>query len=149
MTISKKKSTESLSAEKKIEAPIPSRRTKTVKLSRGELVHLRDLFGLLLPPAATKTLSQALAEHANRPMVEACLWRKLERACESMGVPLGDDAPDFAVSIGSVPELTVFQIEADTDDGQSENLDAAFSTLEEEDDGKSVKKPKVGSKGRT
>lgn len=126
----------------------PPKKLIAVKLTRGELIHVRDLFGVLLPSAAAKTLSQSLAERAGRPMVEACLWRKLERACESMGVPLGDDAPDFAVSIGSVPELTVFQIETDADDGSNEGGDLETILEVEDVPEKSVKKPRA-SKGRT
>lgn len=96
--------------------PVTPRRTVLVKLTQAELVHIRDLFGILLPPAATQTLSQALAECKGRAIVEACLWRKLSKAAAAAGVPLGDDAPDFAVSISSVPSIGVFQIEPDDDD---------------------------------
>jgi hypothetical protein len=86
-------------------------RTAVVTLTQGELIHLRDLFGVLLPPAASQTLSQALAHRVGRPMLEAKLWRKLLAACSELGVPVGDGAPDFAVAVDVAPSIGVFKIE--------------------------------------
>jgi hypothetical protein len=102
----------------------PAKKLVPVRFTPVELLHLRDLFGILLPPAATKTLSQALAERTGRSMVEACLWRKLTQACMTAGIPMGDDAPDFVVAPAGVPELTVSQIEADGAEGSGDD-DAA------------------------
>ena len=104
-------------------------RTAVLKFTQGELVHLRDLFGILLPSAASQPLSQALAVRAGRQVLEARLWRKLAKACESMNIPMGDDAPDFTVAVDSVPSIGIFQVDADEQD-DSESTGEGGSVLD-------------------
>jgi hypothetical protein len=89
------------------------RKTYELRLTKMELVHLRDLFSVLLPPAAEKTLSQALAELAGRTVIESLLWQKIGIAAESADIPMGDDAPDYIAAPSSTPAISVFQIAAE------------------------------------
>jgi hypothetical protein len=41
---------------------IKKRKTYELKLTKFELVHLRDMLGVLLPPDMNRTLSESLAE---------------------------------------------------------------------------------------
>ena len=88
-------------------------KTFSLRLTRFELLHLRDLFSVLLPPDLERTLSQALAAAEERPMVEAKLWQKVSEACLSAGLPTGDDAPDFVASAVSTPQIGVFRLAVD------------------------------------
>jgi hypothetical protein len=81
-----------------------------IKFTVDELVHLRDLFSILLPPDASRTLSQSLAQSEHRTMIEAKLWSKLNKLFADAGIPLGDEAPDFAVAPDAPPSLGVYQL---------------------------------------
>ncbi|NBW09581.1 MAG: hypothetical protein EBR82_16305 [Caulobacteraceae bacterium] len=89
---------------------IKKNKTTQVKLTKLELVHLRDLMSVLLPPEATKTLSAALAEVESRPIVESILWKKIAAACEEAGLPVADEAPDYIIAAMGTPQLGVFQL---------------------------------------
>lgn len=106
----------------KSEIKIKKRKTYDLRLTKYELLHLRDLFGVVLPPDASKTLSQALAELEGRSLVESKLWSKLANLIEESGLPSGDDAPDYVVAPASTPPITVFQISADPE-GEDESED--------------------------
>lgn len=109
------------------------RKTFNLRFSKYELLHLRDLFSILLPTAMQETISQRLASTQNRILVETMLWQKIIKACEEAEVPLGDDAPDFVVSSVSTPEISVFEIAQDPDnDGFYEQEDD--SSEDENDD---------------
>lgn len=95
------------------------RKTYDLRLTKFELVHLRDLFSVLLPPDAVQTLSQSLASLAGRPLVETMLWKKIADACELAELPVGEDAPDFIVAPTSPPPISVFQV-ASEPDGEEE-----------------------------
>lgn len=92
---------------------IKRKKTFNVRLTRYELVHLRDMFGVMLPPEMKETLSQRLAQTQGRPLIESQLWQKLARACEEAELPLGDDAPDFVISTAGVPPISVFEVSHD------------------------------------
>jgi ribosome biogenesis protein Tsr3 len=100
---SKTKQTTRKSAAKKLE-------TYSVAFTVDELLHLRDLFNVLLPPAAEITVSQSLAESEEREVIESNLWNKLSLVMESANVPMEDDAPDYVIAMSSPPSLAVFQI---------------------------------------
>jgi hypothetical protein len=73
-------------------------------LTKFELIHLRDLFSILLPTDATQTVSQALAVAEERDVIEKMLWDKVCKLCRVAKVPLNDEAPDFiAAIIGPAP----------------------------------------------
>jgi|SRR6478752_9666519 len=89
---------------------IKRKKTFNVRLTRYELLHIRDLFAIMLPPDMKETLSQRLAQTQDRSLVEAQLWQKVVRACEEAELPLGDDAPDFVVTAASSPPVSVFEV---------------------------------------
>ncbi len=76
-----------------------------------ELVHLRDLFNILLPPTAEMTISQALATSQSRPITESKLWTKVAALCAEAALPMEDEAPDFVVAIAGPPTLGVFALQ--------------------------------------
>lgn len=96
--------------ESDVENVRPARELLTLRLTKVELAHLRDMLSIRLPPDLQKTVSQSLAEKENRPLSETNLWNRIGEMCESSGVPVGDDAPDFIVGISGLPELRVFEI---------------------------------------
>lgn len=89
---------------------LPKRQTFKVKLTQFELVHLRDLFNVRLPPDLTQTISQALALAEERSLVEARLWSKLVEVMREAAVPLDDDAPDFVCAASAPPPVSVFRL---------------------------------------
>ena len=101
---------------------IKKNKTVQVKLTKLELVHLRDLMSVLLPPEATKTLSAALAEVESRPIVESILWKKIAAACEEAGLPVADEAPDYIIAAMGTPQLGVFQLASEPADEEDEGL---------------------------
>ena len=113
------------------EAKIKKRKTIDLRLTKFELLHIRDLFSVLLPPDAKKTMSQALAELEERPLVEAMLWQKIHNLCATSGLPVGDDAPDYVVAPASPPPISVFQLSSEP---SSEDEDDAEDDDDEEDE---------------
>jgi hypothetical protein len=85
--------------------------TFKVNFTRFELVHLRDLFNVKIPPEMMSSVSESLAEATNRPLLEKKLWQKLVVAFEEAQIPLDDEAPDYTLLPTSAPELRVFQLE--------------------------------------
>lgn len=90
--------------------PVKQCKTFTLRLTKFELLHLRDLFSVMLPPEMKETLSQRLAQSQDRALVEAKLWQKLARACRQVGLPMDDDAPDFVVAASTSPPIGVFEL---------------------------------------
>lgn len=89
---------------------IKQRKTFTVRLTKFELLHLRDLFAVMLPPDLKDTLSQRLAASQDRLLVEAKLWQKIARVCREADLPMDDDAPDFVVAAAAAPPVSVFEL---------------------------------------
>lgn len=89
---------------------IKRRKTFTVRLTKFELLHLRDLFAVMLPPDLKETLSQRLAASQDRLLVEAKLWQKIARVCHEAELPMDDDAPDFVVAAAAAPPISVFEL---------------------------------------
>ncbi len=90
---------------------MPVKKTKRMKLNvlrltNTELVHLRDLFGVMLPSEG-KSLSTVLSHLEGRVTCESKLWVKIQTALENAGIPVGDEAPDFAVTFAEIPNLTI------------------------------------------
>jgi hypothetical protein len=82
-----------------------------LKLTQFELLHLRDLMSIKLPPVGESTVSEALATAENRSFIESGLWNKVATLCTEAELPLDEEAPDYIVSLTSVPAMGVFQIE--------------------------------------
>jgi hypothetical protein len=87
--------------------PVP---TFDLKLTQQELLHLRDLFNVRLPPDMTTTVSQALATAEGRPFVENLLFLKVHGACKSAKLPLEESAPDFVVTATGPAPMGVFKV---------------------------------------
>lgn len=100
--------------EKKPKEPQVKRQNVfNLKLTKFELLHLRDLMGILLPPDGSQTLSQALASAEERSLIESMLWEKLSKLCNEANLPLDEDAPDYIVSAIAPAPLGVFQVNHD------------------------------------
>lgn len=96
------------------------RNSRSLNLSQLEVLHLRDILSVSLPGHEGHTVSQALATAEGRSLVEEGLWKKVVRACESFGLPTGDHAPDFVVSVTASPPMGVFRLAEDVQDDRSE-----------------------------
>lgn len=92
---------------------IRKRKTFTLRLTRFELLHLRDVFSVLLPPEMKVTISQALGASQERVLVEAKLWQKVATACRDAELPMDEEAPDFTVAVSSTPSIGVFELAHD------------------------------------
>lgn len=99
------------------------RKTFKLRLTKFELLHLRDLMSIVVPPDLTKTVSQVLADAETRSMVEAMLWKKLTNLCLDADIPMGDDAPDFVVAPTTAPPIGVFRMATDPNEQAQEHDD--------------------------
>jgi len=134
-----------------------------LKLTQLELLHLRDLFSILLPPEGKQTVSQVLALSEDRTLAETGLWSKLSGLCKSAGIPTDDEAPDFVVMMAGAPTLGIFKVDAQQEEEQPEapaqDPSALFDHPGDDDDGgspgptpppkKTRKTKKVVAKGRS
>ena len=90
---------------------IRKRKTYALRLTKLELLHIRDLFSVLLSTEAKQTVSQALASVEERSVVEARLWQKVAASCEEAKLPLADHAPDYiCAAMVSPPPVGVFRV---------------------------------------
>ena len=117
-----------------MEKPVKRRKTFDLRLTKYELLHLRDLFSIVLPPDVKKTLSQALAELEDRPNVEAMLWDKIVDACKEADLPIEDESPDYIVAPTGPPPLGVFQLASDPDGEEEESEPEADKKDDEGED---------------
>jgi hypothetical protein len=90
--------------------------TFNLKLTKVELLHLRDLFSVALPPDASRTVSEALAAIENRAIAESKAWLKIVELCKLAELPVTDEAPDYIVAPIAPPPMTVFQLQHDTNE---------------------------------
>ncbi len=100
----------------------PKPKSADVALSAPELEMLRDIFGVVIPvlnASATKaeemmgeaTVAEFVAAVSSRAKLEQKLWKKIAKACASVGVTTGKAAPTFAVSAAHVPALHAYKLE--------------------------------------
>lgn len=115
---------------------IHRQKTYDLTLTKFELLHVRDLFSVLLPPDGAQTLSQALAEAEGRGLIESMLWEKVTALCESADLPLNDEAPDYIIAPISSPALGVFHVNHDVEQAEPDGADGGFlpEDATEEDD---------------
>ena len=117
------------------EPTIRRKKTFPVRLTRFELLHLRDLFSVLLASETSQTVSQALAAVEDRRLVEARLWQKLAVAVAEAGLPTDDDAPDFVVAASQSPPVGVFKLAEEPASAAAASSDeeakSAFDSKEE------------------
>lgn len=112
------------------------RRKKTfpVRLTRFELLHLRDLFSVLLASDTSQTVSQALAAVEDRRLVEARLWQKLASTCREADLPTDDEAPDFVVAASQAPPVGVFKLAEEPAGSQSDEDDEKHESAFDEEE---------------
>jgi hypothetical protein len=129
---------EALALEEKVEAERDSKELFTLRLTRLQLIHLRDALSVRLPPTYEQTLSEILAERTQRTVTEVTLWEKLGGACEQANIALGDEAPDYVIGISGPAPMSVFEVQGDTSMGEDVNDQSSTSSLfegkKEEDD---------------
>ena len=116
------------------EPEIKQKTTFNVKLTKFELLHLRDLFGTTLAPDMKQTVSQCLATSQDRVLIEAKLWQKLASACSEAGLPMNEDAPDFVVAPSGAPPMGVFELSSDPQVGEQQDDGDDVGTLFDEED---------------
>lgn len=121
------------------EKQLKKRKTFTLRLTKFELIHLRDLFSVSLPMDLKKTVSQALAEAEDRVFVETRMWNKVATACKEAELPLDDDAPDFVCAASSAPPVSVFRLAQEPNENVSEDADdnsgkTVFSGVESDEE---------------
>lgn len=107
---------------------IKKRKTYQAKFTKYELLHLRDILSVVLPPDMKTTVSQALAEAENRSHIEHAVWTKISNLCKEAGLPIEDDAPDYIIAATNTPPLGVFQVSSDPPEGES--IDAIKEIIE-------------------
>lgn len=88
-------------------------RTFELSMTALELLHLRDLFSIVLPTEMKDTVSQRLAAVQDRALIEAKLWQKVTSLCRAAEIPLDDAAPDFVVAAAASPAVSVFELARD------------------------------------
>jgi len=93
-----------------------------ISLSAKELEMLRDIFGVVMPVLITADdekaaemgeacVAEYVAAVTNRVKLEHVLWKKIAKACSTLGVVTGAAAPTFAVSAAHVPAMHVYKLE--------------------------------------
>jgi len=102
-------------------------------LTKFELLHLRDLMGILLPPDGAQTLSQALAVTEDRVLTETKLWEKMSKLCADAGLPLDAEAPDYIVAPVAPPPMGVFLLNQEAPQ-QSQGVGFVEEDSDEEDE---------------
>lgn len=111
------KKAKSKSATKKpqpvVEPEIKKHATFELSLTKFELLHLRDLMGILLPPDGAQTVSQSLASAEDRSLIESMLWDKLVKLCKAAKLPMETEAPDYIIAPVAPPPMGVFQVNQD------------------------------------
>jgi len=83
-------------------------KTKNLQLTTLELIHLRDLFSIILPGG--NSVSKLLAEVEQRSIVDDTLWNKIENLCVKSSLPIGNSAPDYVIGLLQTPPLGVIPI---------------------------------------
>lgn len=125
---------------------IKHKKTYEIRFTKYELLHLRDLMSVSLPPDGKQTVSETLASLENRTTVESSLWEKLTTACAQVGLPVGDDAPDYIIAPTGIAPMGVFQLaseppslsdedsdeDEDEEDGEESNIFELFKKMKRE-----------------
>ncbi len=115
------------------EQKIKRRKTYTLRVTKFELLHLRDLFSVAFPPDGAKTVSKALAELEERSLVESVLWKKVNEACAEASLPLDSEAPDYLVAPSAPPPMGVYMLAHDPTPQQAAEEPAGLFNASDED----------------
>jgi len=105
-----------------------------LKLTRYELLHLRDLFSVCVQSEGQVTVSQSLARLEDRPIIEQKLWQKISKACQEMNIQVGESAPDYLIVAISQPTMGVFQVASDPPEQQEEECILGIDGLTDDDE---------------
>lgn len=108
-----KKKTRQKNHAQQPEATIKKHSTFDLNLTKFELLHLRDLMSILLPPDGAETVSKSLAAAEDRLLIESMLWDKLCKLCKQAKLPMETEAPDYIIAPTSPPPMGVFQVNQD------------------------------------
>jgi len=100
------------------EPEVKRQQVYNLQLNKFELLHIRDLMGILLPPKGEMTLSRSLAAVEDREIMEEMLWEKVSSLCAEAKLPLAQEAPDYIVIPTSYPAMGVFQLHQEREDSQ-------------------------------
>jgi hypothetical protein len=92
------------------EAKIKRKELYELRLTSLELIHLRDMLSILYPSETKKTISQSLASSEEREFEESSLWKKVSRACVEAKLPIGEEAPDYAIVPIAHPPMGIFML---------------------------------------
>ena len=117
------------------EEKIKRHKTYTLRMTKFELLHLRDLFSVAFPPDGAKTVSKALADLEERSLVESVLWKKVGELCVEANLPLDTEAPDYMVAPSAPPPMGVYMLAHDPSpqaQQQQEEPPGVFNTSEED-----------------
>ena len=106
-------------------------KTYELALNAEELLHLRDLFGVHLPPDMSQTVSQFLANTEGRALHEAKLWDKLSKLCERANVPLDDEAPDYVIAPTGPTPMGVYRLQQTEEEANAAEGGASIFDLPE------------------
>jgi hypothetical protein len=135
----KKTTTKKVMKKQEVREPeVKKYSTFELNLTKFELLHLRDLMSVLLPPDGAETLSQSLASAEDRSFIESMLWDKVSNLCKQAKLPLDSEAPDYIVAPLAPPPMGVFQVNQDLQ-SQGKRLEGGFlpedkeQTIVEED----------------
>lgn len=113
-------------------------KTYDLVLTKFELLHVRDMLSILLPPDGKQTLSQSMAELEGRGIIESMLWTKVSALCGEAGLPVDAEAPDYIIAPTSAPTLGVFHVNHELSGHDDEEgggfLPSEQGEEEEEDD---------------
>ena len=101
---------------KKDAADLKRNQTFQLTLTLNELLHVRDIRSVILPPSSDTRLSEALAQHEGRELSEGNLWQKVCDLCVEANVPTGTEAPDFYIGIQEPVSFGVFQLDGEEGD---------------------------------
>lgn len=100
---------------------VPKRiKTFDLQLTSEELLHVRDMMSVILPPDGSVRLSESLAVSEKRQLSESKLWAKIVALCIEAELPVGDEAPDFFVGMTGPLALSVFQLDKNVDPNEDE-----------------------------
>jgi hypothetical protein len=116
------------------EPAIKKHETFELILTKFELLHLRDLMSVLLPPDGSQTVSEALASAEERTLIESFLWDKMSKLCKQAKLPLEGEAPDYIVAPIAAPPMGVFQINQDLVESKKPSSVPLTGFLPDEDD---------------
>lgn len=91
-----------------------TKKVKTLRLevTPQELIHIRDLMSIVLPPDGERTVSSCLALITRRQVKEGMLWKKVANACKKHDIPIGASAPDYFVDL-CAPVIDIFHAHTD------------------------------------